>query len=418
MKLIIVLLALLAVTCGEGNETQSSTYKSSTKLGLVMIVGNDMGVLPRIIASVKDYVHTFMVCDIGSNDGTHEYLKNLFSERGTLRGAVLRHNFEDFSTNKNLCLQAAESLDPPMDYFLVPESDYELVVKSPTWLDEIQNDYNLVGIEGNLFYRAGILVSSRKGFRFQGRTYEVLKSSKGPQEEFTRSDFNGISFVNHGDSPRRLNRGKEDVKLLSLDLQENPDNARTVFNLARVYESLQMYDSALKHYQQRIQMSGWYEEVWYSMYKVGVCKVMRNDDFDSYVNDFLEAYDALMTRAEPLFWLARLARTRRRYGLCLMFGLQGMAIQDPSEHHHLFIEKPVYEWQLKDEVSQCLGWRGGFTEAKRLIKELLEIDSIPKENKEMIKANLKWCEDKIKEQKVLEKKAREPQKPITSHQEL
>lgn len=417
MKLIIILLALLAFIRGEGNETQSSTYKSSTKLGLVMIVGNDMNVLPRLIASVKDYVHTFMICDIGSNDGTHEYLNNLFSERGTLRGAVLRHDFEDFGANKNLCLQAAESLEPSMDYFLVPESDYELVVKSPTWLDEIESDYNLVGIEGDLFYRAGILVSSRKGFRFQGRTYEILKNSKD-HEDVTRSDFDLIAFTNHADSPRRLNKGKEDARLLYLDLQDDPEDARTVFNLARVHESLQMYDSALKYYQQRIQMKGWYEEVWYSMYKVGVCKVMRNDNFDSYVNDFLEAYDALMTRSEPLFWLARLARTNKRYGLCLMFGFQGMSIQDPSQYHQLFIEKPVYEWQLKDEVSQCLGWRGGFTEAKKLIKEILEIESVPKENKEMIKANLQWCDNKIKEQNDLEKQAKEPRKPITSRQEL
>lgn len=381
------LLLLISLTLIEGNETK--------KLGLVMIVENDVKILPRLINSVKDHVHTFMICDIGSTDGTQDYLSRLFSSEGSLRGAVLRHQFQDYSTNKNLCLQAAETLEPRMDYFLIPESDYKLVVKSASWINEIAHDYNLIGIEGDLFYRTGILISADKKLRFKGRTYEVLKITDETPPSFSREDFNGISFINNGDAHQRKGRSERDVDFLSIDHQENPTDARTIFNLARVYESLQMYDSALEYYTKRIEMKGWYEEVWYSLYKIGVCKVMRNDNFDSYVGDFLESYDALMTRAEPLFWLTRMARYRKRYGLCIMFGYQGMVIKDPSETHQLFVEKPVYKWMIKDEVSQCLGWIGSFEESKKLIEELLLVDSIPKQNREMIQANLKWCNDQI-----------------------
>jgi glycosyltransferase involved in cell wall biosynthesis len=389
MKVGFVLLSLICVCCAH-------------RIGLVSIVKDETAILSRLLSSVKPYVDIYLFCDTGSTDGTVEFLENYLENNG-LEGFVARHPWYDFGTNRNMCLDEMNNYLPAIlrpEYLLLPDADFELLVKDPKWTEKIPYDYNLIAYErSSLSYRQATLINARKDCRYYGVTHEYISCSDVNEQgeaAFTKGHFNGIAFVHHRDGANRIDKFERDERMLKASLEANPSDSRSVFYLAQTLENLGKYDEAIIYYSLRIQAGGWYEEVWFSMYKIGVCKMKRGDSTDSFINDLLEAYDFVPTRSEPLFYLVQAYRNEKKYSLCIMLGLFGNTLHIPKDQH-LFIENSIYNWQFKDELSQCLYWKGSYEESKSLMEDLLKDERISDEQKKRISNNLVFSVQKLEE---------------------
>ncbi len=364
------------------------------RIGLVSIVKNEAAILPRLLASVKPYVDIYVFCDTGSDDGTVELLEQYLAKEG-LEGFVARHPWYDFGPNRNMCLDEMKNYLPAIlrpDFLLLPDADFELVIKDPKWTDNIPHDYNTIAYVGNsLLYRQATLVTARKECVYHGETHEYLACT---DPRHTKGPFDGIAFKHHADGSNRVDKFVRDEISLRRSLEKNPNDPRNNFYLAQTLENLGKYDEAITYYQHRIKLGGWYEEVWYSMYKIGVCKVKREDSSDSFTPDMLAAFELVPTSSEPLFYLTQAYRTEGKYNLCIMFGLFGSKLPIPKDRE-LFVETSVYEWQFSDELSQCFYWSGAYQESKMLCEQLLENPSVPDNQKVRISANLQFAVQKL-----------------------
>lgn len=375
---------------------------SAYRIGLVSIVKDEMSILPRLLNSVKNQVDIYVFCDTGSTDGTPEFLERYISDNG-LEGFVAKHPWYDFGTNRNMCLDEIRNYLPAIlrpDYLLLPDADFELVVKNPKWADNIKYDYNAIAYEkGSLYYRQALLINARKECSYYGVTHEYIDCSDVTPDgdpDFTRGQFDDIAFIHYGDGGNRVDKFERDERMLKEHLLNEPSDARSVFYLAQTLENLGKYDEALTYYSLRAKAGGWYEEVWYSLYKIGICKMKRGDSSDSFINDLFAAYDFVPTRSEPLFHLVQSYRSEKKYGLCVMLGVFGGTLPLPKDQH-LFVEKSIYEWQFKDELSQCLYWKGNFEDSKLIMENLLSNPAVPEDQKERISNNLEFSLQKLKE---------------------
>lgn len=372
------------------------------RIGLVSIVKDETTILSRLLVSVKPHVDIYLFCDTGSTDGTAEFLEKYLADNG-LEGFVARHPWYDFGTNRNMCLDEMKNYLPAIlrpEYLLLPDADFELRVKDPKWVEKIPYDYNLIAYEGgSLSYRQATLINARKDCRYYGVTHEYISCSDVNEQgeaAFTKGQFNGITFVHHKDGANRVDKFERDERMLKESLETNPSDARSVFYLAQTLENLGKYDEAITYYSLRIQAGGWYEEVWFSMYKIGACKMKRGDSTDSFVNDLFAAYDFVPTRSEPLFYLVQAYRVEKKYSLCIMLGIFGNTLPIPKDQH-LFIENSIYNWQFKDELSQCLYWKGSYDDSKMVMEELLKDAGVPDEQKTRISENLAFSVQKLEE---------------------
>ena len=75
-----------------------------------------------------------------------------------------------------------------------------------------------------------------------------------------------------------------DIELLSKALESNPNNDRYTFYLANSYKDSGQPTQAIKFYEKRIQIGGWFEEIWQSHYRIGMC------------------YEEMGNMAQALFW--------------------------------------------------------------------------------------------------------------------
>ncbi len=82
-------------------------------------------------------------------------------------------------------------------------------------------------------------------------------------------------------------------------VEENPDDARAVFYLARTYFDVGRFPEAIGMYARRVAMGGWDEEVWHAHYMMGVAQI-RLAQFEEGRSTLMAAYHRRPSRAEPL----------------------------------------------------------------------------------------------------------------------
>ena len=81
-----------------------------------------------------------------------------------------------------------------------------------------------------------------------------------------------------GDGGAKADKFDRDIRLLTEGLKEEPNNVRYVFYLAQSYKDCGKFKESIKLYKKRIQMGGWFEEVWYSYYMIGKCWLQLRQD--------------------------------------------------------------------------------------------------------------------------------------------
>ena len=91
-----------------------------------------------------------------------------------------------------------------------------------------------------------------------------------------------------------------DRDLLLAEVERNPEDARSVFYLAQSYFDLGDFVNARKWYARRVEMGGWDEEVYYSMYRLAESMSELGEPWPDVQDAYLRAWEFRPTRAEPL----------------------------------------------------------------------------------------------------------------------
>jgi hypothetical protein len=129
-------------------------------------------------------------------------------------------------------------------------------------------------------------------------------------------------------------------------------------------------------------MGGWDEEVWYSLFQIGV--LLEQSQSDETPAAYLRAYQARPTRAEPLVALARWHRLRNEFALALIYAREAARMQRPNDQ--LFVDASVYAWRALDELVISAWWAGARAEGSEAARRLLAA-SFPASERERIETN-------------------------------
>ena len=145
-------------------------------------------------------------------------------------------------------------------------------------------------------------------------------------------------------------------------------------------------DAAIAAFQQRVALGGWDQEVFYSLYQIGL--LLRTQDQNSAIIQLLTAWNFRPTRAEPLLELARIHRQLGQYALCELYASTGLEL--PPSTDSAFVHTEAYDWALKFELAIAWFHLGRVEEALALNDELL-LDGVPNEMVPWVHHNRAWC---------------------------
>jgi glycosyltransferase involved in cell wall biosynthesis len=357
------------------------------KICLNMIVKNESLILAECLDSVRSWISSYVICDTGSTDGTPELIRN-FGERHGIPGEVHSIKFEDFSQARNQALEKARASQLDFDTLLLLDADMRLVPDevTPDQLDPSVDGYLLEQKSFDLGYWNLRLLRRSAVAEYLGSTHEALHV-EGNCQRLERAWMRDLA-----NGSNRIHKLRRDLELLSRDLVENPDDARSTFYLAQTLRDSGDLQKALHYYQVRSQMGGWEQESWYAAYMAGRC-LLELDRFAEASQRLLEAYARRPQRLEPLYYLAKAHRIRNQYELAWLYCQAGLDKPHPDADELLFIESSIYQWGFCEEAS-IIGFYTRDPQAKSLgqrkCQQLTTSTHVPENIQALARSNLQY----------------------------
>jgi glycosyltransferase involved in cell wall biosynthesis len=365
-----------------------------------MIVKNESKTIKRCIDSVKDYIDYWVICDTGSTDGTQEIIKDIMDGYG-IPGELHERPWVDFGHNRTESLEYAKGKS---DYRLIIDADDYLVVDEGIKpFDDLTCDFYKVKIHlGALTYYRTQLIKGDQDWKYVGVLHEYLS---GPEDMKLLEDFlPGVMMEASVSGHNREVKGKDkyhndalifEKALITTPKEDLPIDLqrRYVFYMAQSYRDAGMYDRAIEGYKKRIELGGWEEEVYISMYWVAKMMTTQNEKYSEseIIDAYLKAWEYRPTRLEALYHLVKYLGTKKRYGLGLVFA--STSLRTPPCNDVLFVESEIWEWRMTDEYSVLCYYNGHAAEAYRTTKMLMESEiynKIPAGDQERISKNMEF----------------------------
>lgn len=367
--------------------------KQKPTICLNMIVKNESQVIERCLETVMPWIDYWVISDTGSTDGTQEIIRDYFA-RHDIDGLLLENEWRDFAHNRNLALEQALG---KTDYILIMDADDMLVTKNgfvPTDLDA--GCYRMQLRHGDLNYLNIKLVRGDLPWRWVGVLHECLECGKPYSSEDLLGDCY-IKSTREGARSRNPQKYQDDARVLAHAVIDEPDNARYRFYLAQSHRDYGNAEAAIEHYEKRVKMGGWEEEVWYSLLQIALQKEQLGEPEPEVIQAFLTAYERRPQRAESLYHLARYLRERERYALAFVYALA--AVNTPMTDDILFVTGSVYRWQARDELAVSAYWLGHYQQCRQLCDSLLSDPALPDNARVRIQENMQYATERLEAMK-------------------
>jgi glycosyltransferase involved in cell wall biosynthesis len=326
--------------------------KQEIDLCLVMIVKDEEDTMERCLRAVSPYIKYWVIVDTGSKDNTIEVINKTMKELD-IPGELHERPWVNFEVNRTESLKLAEG---KCDYRWIIDADDTFQLENPNinpfaGLNKEPDSYQILYKLNSLQYHRAQIVKSDQDWVYKGVLHEYLHL------EGKANITQGIvpnSFVVADISPLKRASSLEekysnDAKILEKALIEEPENARYQFYLAQSYRDSEQNEKAIEAYQKRVNMGGWEEEVYYSMYMIAKIKEKIGVSDEEVISLYSKAWEYRPNRLECAFHVMRKLRAQRRFLLSFAYG--DVAIKTKGTSDILFLETEIWQWRLLDEYS-------------------------------------------------------------------
>lgn len=307
---------------------------------LSMIVKNEARIIERMLQSVVGFADEYCICDTGSTDNTIELIEAF----PHLKGRVYSDPFVNFELSRtNALLEAQKS---GADYILLMDAD--MLLQGATTFDKSKLTMAVYTLDqqsgGGLKYGNVRLVRGDAKVRYVGVTHEYVDCG-----QLTMGEIHDDLWINDvGDGGCKSDKFERDIRLLSQGLVDEPHNVRYRFYLANSYFDTQKYEDAIMHYTLRILQGGWFEEVFYSYYRISLCyKGLKKED--EFLNYALKAWRYRPTRAESIYEAMQYFHEKQNHKMVV--SLYQLVKHLPVSKDKLFVSTRVYSYHMHNTYS-------------------------------------------------------------------
>lgn len=336
-----------------GSLSLSEATVTAPRICLSMIVRDESAVIERCLTAALPLLDAAVICDTGSTDATAALAQALFAAR-RIPVEVCHHQWRDFGANRTAAIGEARrvvaALGWPLaqTFWLFLDADLEVVLDAP--FDRASLAADAIALRqrsGPLSCWNLRLARASLEWSAIGRTHERYTCPTEPP--VTR--LSSLWIRDHGDGGSKAAKVSRDIAWLSEQLDETPDDPRTLFYLAQSYRAGGDPLKALLLYRRRTAIPVHPEERWYST--LSMAQILGDaGHVEAATAALMEAAALDPGRAEPLYELSRLHLRHGRRDEAIAFAEQGQAKPVPVDRSH-FVHDDVYEYKLDLQLAEA-----------------------------------------------------------------
>ena len=372
-------------TYGEANGNWFQSYDSFSQvpdppLMQVMIIKNEEKILRRCLeAAMKQGIKYFCICDTGSIDSSCKIVHKFFDEFPYVKGVLKNDTWKNFGHNRTLSFQHAQefagqlNLDLTKTWALLLDADMVLVKQSLPLFHK--PSYSMYQKNGALTYPNTRFIRLDQQVKCLGVTHEYW-DTRGEKETLA---LERCFIDDRGDGGSKADKFIRDIALLKSGLLQEPKNTRYKFYLANSYRDACIPEKAIKWYTRVLDSDGWIEERCVSA--INLVKLTKDKSWA------WKAHELNPKRAEGFFHYLSHMRSQDKFSQELYaMALYAASIPLPSLDN-LFVQRDVYDWRLKDELSIIASYTGHKEIALLTSEELFKENKFPEEQRQRLEKN-------------------------------
>lgn len=326
-------------------------------LGLVMIVRNEAKRIADVLASYRPYIDRWSILDTGSSDGTQDLIRR---ELAAVPGELYEEPFMDFATSRNraLALHGQATVFTIMPNGDVLQGGAELVRFLETQRRDHAGAYRVRISPGHYYHP--LVMRTGGGWHYKWRTHEcAIGPALGPQIP----DVVVVRDRGARTDAEWRQRWTRDLDLLHRDRLEDPTDPRPHFYLGQTHECLGQYAEALRFFEQRAKLGGYFDEVFEAKLRIAKMKTLLEHPWAEIQQAYLDAYAHDPRRAEPLHALAEHWHGQEQHPVTRIFAT--VAADLPKPPTDLFLDEEVYTWKAADLAAISAYYSGRKVEGRR-----------------------------------------------------
>lgn len=228
-----------------------------------MIVRNEAHIIAEALDSVAPYIHSWVIVDTGSTDGTQDLIREHMAGLG-IPGEIHERPWRNFGHNRSEALELARGHG---DYIWVMDAD-DLLVGTPDFTGLTAGLYYLrLRQSGSFVYWRGMLFRDGLPWFYKGVVHEYPWCDEPHDNANLEGDYH---IESRRIGARNLDERKyaRDRDLLLAEVENTPGDARSVFYLAQSYRDLGDLPNARRWYARRAGMAGFDQETHVAQYQL------------------------------------------------------------------------------------------------------------------------------------------------------
>ncbi|ARF10079.1 glycosyltransferase family 2 [Indivirus ILV1] len=376
------------------------------KICLSMIVKNESHVIKQTLENISKYIDYYVINDTGSTDNTKEIIKEYF-DSVNIPGEIIDHEFRScnchmgnkwkkysffhFGWNRSYALKQCEGKS---DYIFVFDAD-DLIIGDMN-LNNLNADcYNLRFGKGFTYVRPLIFKNDASfNWHYKDPLHEYATCDKQNYKKDTLLGNYYIESRRLGARNQDKNKYLRDAQIFEELLKENPNDERYTFYCAQSYYDHGDFENAIKFYKKRISLGNWYEEVFYSYFRIGQALEALKRPWGEVKKAYFDAYNYCKDRAEPLYGIAKYYRNVSNFKQGYKYAKIASQIPYPSKCT-LFVYKDVYDYRILEELSFCAFNLEKYHEAYAISKKMLNSHKLSERDIEKFESIMKNSKYKI-----------------------
>ncbi len=390
--------------------------KQVVHIAVVIMVKNESKRLHVTLDSITPLASSLVVFDTGSTDNTIDILDK-FTKKSKIPLRIMRGEFIDFSTSRNLLLDFADTF-MDIDYLLLMDCNDEL--KNPAGLKQFAYDHinqphhawlmSQEWLAGTLTKYVNVrFIKPRKGWRYKGVVHEFIYNAVITPDFYVNEKINSNIYLFQDrtrDDDKSWKRFQTDYELLMTEYEKDATNDRTIFYLAQTCACLVREEESYKYYSIRANMEGGFaEERFDALLRCGnIASKYAPEIPDKNKMWFAEMtwdvalcwYMKAMTvfhRIEPLIAMTKYYRNIKQMGLAYAFIKLACMMEYPA-HSLLWIDNHQFDyerWHLMGIVAFYVNQHeDGYSACQKAIKFA---------NQDLDKSNLEFYIKALKRKK-------------------
>jgi tetratricopeptide (TPR) repeat protein len=326
-------------------------------VGLVMIVKNEESVIERSLLSAIPFISSYVIVDTGSTDRTKEIIQRVMFN---IPGKIIDRPWISFGHNRT---EALDFCNGQMEWAIMLDADDNLAgtIPPPELWNQAMDGIMMRIQHGTILHNRIQIFRTGIGWIYEGVVHEYPRctTKKNASIALLPPDTYMITRC-EGSRSKDPAKYAKDALLLEVALLKSPADHRTLFYLAQSYRDAGQLDAARRVYQRYVDLSGgWDQERYNSLVNL----INLTDNQEEKLRLTWAAIEICPNRLEAQYTYLR---TRRQAGLPVTnqcYAIASITQGRKPCQTDLFINQPIYEWGLDDELAIAAFATGHFKEA-------------------------------------------------------